>query len=139
MKTLQVIIEKNDNGLYGRIEGRKSYLPVTFGNSKKGVLQNLKERIKDYQKHEKNGDGFWLKSETKYVQSEMVYDLQAFLSEYDFLNASAIARHAILNESLVRQYATGKKYPSIEQAKKLEDFIHNLTKDLQKVPLYAEV
>ena len=138
MKTLQVIIEKSDNDLYGRIEGHKSYLPVTFGNSTKEVLQNLKELIKDYQKHEKNGDGFWLKLDTKNLQFEMVYDLQAFFSEYDFLNASAIARHANLNESLVRQYATGKKYPSIEQAKKLEDVIHNLTKDLQKVSLYAE-
>lgn len=139
MKILQVIIEKNNNGLFGRIEGRKSYLPVTFGNSTKEVLQNLKELIKDYQKHEKHGDSFWLKLDTKSLQFEMVYDLQAFFSEYDFLNASAIARHANMNESLVRQYATGKKYPSIEQAKKLEDVIHNLTKELHNVSLYAGV
>lgn len=137
MKTLQVIIEKSDDGLYGRIEGHKSYLPVTFGNTKKEVLQNLKDLIKDYQKHEKNGDSFWLKLETEALQFEIVYDLQAFFSEHDFLNASAIARHANMNESLVRQYATGKKYPSIEQAKKLEDVIRSLTKELHKVSLYA--
>ena len=137
MKTLQVIIEKSDDGLYGRIEGRKSYLPVTFGNSKKEVLQNLKELIKDYQKHEKNGDSFWLKLDTEALQFEIAYELQSFFSEHDFLNASAIARHANMNESLVRQYATGKKFPSVEQAKKLEDTIRQLTKELNKVLVYA--
>src|SRR6185312_6435154 len=137
MKTLQVIIEKSDDGLYGRIEGRKSYLPVTFGNSKKEVLQNLKELIKDYQKHEGNGDSFWLKLDIEALQFEIAYDLQSFFSEHDFLNASAIARHANMNESLVRQYATGKKFPSVEQAKKLEDTIRQLTKELNKVSLYA--
>jgi len=137
MKTLQVIIEKADDGLYGRIEGRKSYLPVTFGNSKKEVLQNLKDLIRDYQKHEKDGDSFWLKLDTDTLKFEITYDLQAFFSEHDFLNASAIARHADMNESLVRQYATGKKYPSAEQAKKLEDTIRNLTKELKNISLYA--
>lgn len=58
MKILQVIIEKADEGLYGRIEGRKSYLPVTYGKSKKEVIQNLKGLIEDYQKHERKGDIF---------------------------------------------------------------------------------
>ena len=137
MKTLKVIIEKSDEGLYGRIEGRKSYLPVTFGKSKKEVLQNLTALIKDYQGYEKDGDSFWLNLKTENLQFEITYDLQAFFSEYDFLNASAIARHANMNESLVRQYASGKKYPSSEQAKKLEDTIRNLTKELYKVSLYA--
>lgn len=72
MKTLQVIIEKSDDGLYGRIEGRRSYLPVTFGKTKKEVLQNLKDLIKDYQKHEKNGDSFWLKLDTESLNFEIV-------------------------------------------------------------------
>lgn len=138
MKTLQVIIEKGDDGLFGRIEGRKSYLPVTYGKSKKEVFDNLRELIRDYQQHEKDGDNFWLKLDTDNLEFEVVYDLQAFFSEYDFLNASAIARHANMNESLVRQYTTGKKYPSLEQAKKLETVIRELTKDLNKVSLYAE-
>ena len=137
MKTLQVIIEKSDEGLYGRIEGRKSYLPVTYAKSKKEVLQNLKKLIKDYQQHEKNGDTFWLRLDADAIQFEILYDVQAFFCEYDFLNASAIARHANMNESLLRQYATGKKHPSAEQAKKLEDTIQSLTKELHKVSLYA--
>ena len=138
MKPIQVIIEKSNDGLYGRIEGHKSYLPVTYGKSKKEVLQNLKGLIKDYQRHEKDGDAFWLNVDTDTIQFEILYDVQAFFCEHDFLNASAIARHANMNESLLRQYATGKKYPSGKQAKKIEDTIRMLTKELHKVSLYAE-
>lgn len=102
------------------------------------MLQNLTELVRDYQEHEKNGDSFWLKLNTDELQFEIAYNLQAFFCEYDFLNASAIARDANMNESLVCQYATGKKYPSMEQAKKLEDTIHRLTKELNKVSLYGE-
>ena len=138
MKSLQVIIEKSDEGLFGRIEGRKSYLPVTFGKSKKEVIQNLKDLIKDYQKHEKKGDSFWLNLDTENIEFEILYDLQSFFIEHDFLNTSAIARHANMNESLVRQYASGKKHPSSEQARKLENVIRNLAKDLTNVSLYVE-
>lgn len=71
MKTLQVIIEKGEDGLYGRIEGRKSYLPVTIGKSKNQVLQSLKDLIKDYQIHEKNGDAFWLKLDTENLEFQV--------------------------------------------------------------------
>ena len=139
MKKLQVIIEKADDGLFGRIEGRKSYLPVTYGKSKNEVLKNLENLVKDYQKHEKEGDRFWLNMDAENLAFEILYDVQSFFIEHDFLNVSAIARHANLNESLVRQYAAGKKHPSLEQAKKLEEIIHKLTKDLYKVSLYVEV
>lgn len=137
MKALQIIIEKSSNGLYGRIEGNKSYLPVTFGKTKKEVVKNLKDLIEDYQKHEIHGDSFWLKLNLDTIDFEITYDLQSFFKEHDFLNASAIARLANMNESLVRQYATGKKYPSLQQAKKLEDTIRELARDLGKVSLYA--
>jgi len=137
MKTIRVILEKSDEGLFGRIEGRKSYTPVTYGNSKNEVFKNLKDLIKDYQENEKNGDTFWLKMDTGNIQFEVTYDLQSFFKEYDFLNTSAIARKCNLNESLVRQYATGKKFPSNEQVKKIEDTIRSLTKSLQNISLHA--
>jgi hypothetical protein len=137
MKKIQVIIEKTDEGLYGRIEGRKSFLPVTYGKTKAEVFKNLKALIKDYQLHEKYGDKFWLKLDLDSLQFEILYDVQAFFTEYDFLNVSAIARHANMNESLVRQYTTGKKHPSAEQAKKIQNTIHTLIKELHKSSLYV--
>lgn len=137
MKNLQLIIEKGEEGLYGRIEGRKSFLPVTYGHSKQEVIENLKELIKDYQQHEKDGDAFWLKLDVNKIEFEILFDLQSFFAEHDFLNVSSIARHAGMNESLVRQYASGKKFPSTEQTKKIETVIKSLAKDLNRISLFA--
>ena len=135
---LQVIIEKGDNVLYGRIEGGKLFTPVTSADTKKEILENLKMLIKDYQKHEGKGDKYWSKIDINTAHFEIHYDLQAFFEEYDWITASAIARHADLNESLVRQYATGKKFPSLEQAKKIQTIIRDLSKPLQRLALYAK-
>ena len=94
--------------------------------------------INDYQKHEGKRDKYWSKIDMNTAQFEIHYDLQAFFEEYDWITASAIARHADLNESLVRQYATGKKFPSLEQAKKIQTIIRDLSKPLQKLALYAK-
>ncbi len=136
--SLEVIIEKGEDVLYGRIKGNEYFSPVTAADSKKEVLENLKMLIKDYQEHEGKEDSFWGKVDVEKVSFELRYDLQAFFAEYDFLNASAIARHADMNESLVRQYASGKKFPSAEQTKKLESTIKALTKPLQKLSLYSK-
>jgi hypothetical protein len=135
---LQVIIEKGDNVLYGRIEGNKLFAPVTSADTKEEVLANLKMLIQDYQQHEGKNDRFWNKVNVDAVDFDITYDLQAFFQEHDFLNASAIARHADMNESLVRQYATGKKFPSAAQAKKIQETIRFLLKPLHSVSLYAE-
>lgn len=134
---LQVIIEKGDEVFYGRIEGGKLFTPTTAANTKKEVLANLKMLIKDYQKNEGVGDKHWSKINVDALEFEMVYDLQVFFEEYDWITASAIARHAGMNESLVRQYASGKKFPSLEQAQKIQTVIRTLSKPLQKVSLYA--
>ncbi len=68
---------------------------------------------------------------------EFSYDLQAFFVEFDDLKSTGIARRAGINESLLRQYASGSKYPSEEQVKKIEDAIHTLAKRLQQVSIYA--
>ncbi len=135
---LQVIIEKGDKVLYGRIEGNQLFNPVTAADTKKEVLDNLKMLIKDYQDNEGKGDKYWSKVNVDQVEFEFHYDLQAFFQEYDWITASAIARHADMNESLVRQYATGKKFPSIEQAKKIQKVIRELSKPLQSLSLFVQ-
>ncbi|MEO7312109.1 MAG: hypothetical protein ABIX01_17025 [Chitinophagaceae bacterium] len=136
---LQVIIEKGDEVLYGRINGNLLFAPVTAADTTKEVLANLRMLIKDYQQHEGIKDAYWNKINAETIEFEMLYDIQAFFEEHDFLNISAVARHANLNESLVRQYATGKKFPSAEQTKKLQDTIRDLSIPLQKLSLYVEV
>lgn len=68
-----------------------------------------------------------------------IYDnLQAVFKEFRELKISSIAERAELNPSLLCQYATGNKYPSAEQAKKIESALHALGKRLDQVAIYAE-
>lgn len=134
---LQVILEKSDGILWGRIEGKGNYMPTPYGKTKNEVIQNLKELIKDYQAHEGKSDKIWAKVSIDKLEIEIRYDLQAFFLEHDYLNISSIAKRAGINASLMRHYAAGIKYPSVAQAKKIEDTIHELAKELERVSLFA--
>jgi hypothetical protein len=50
-----------------------------------------------------------------------------------FLNASEVAKKAKINPSLMRQYVSGHKNPSLERAKQIENAIHEIGKELQTV------
>ncbi|MEJ0104089.1 MAG: hypothetical protein WDO19_16675 [Bacteroidota bacterium] len=63
------------------------------------------------------------------------YDLTVFFEEYDFLKQSKIAELAGINPGLLRQYASGVKYPSAEQVLKIEKAVHDLARELQLVSL----
>ncbi len=134
---LKVIIEKNESDLWGRIEDIGLFGPVTVGSSKKEVLENLVMLIEDYKQHEGANDEAWNQVEVNQLEFEFLYDLQAFFQEFSFLKQSKIAELAGLNTSLVRQYASGLKHPSADQAMKIEAAIHLLAQELQTVSIYA--
>jgi hypothetical protein len=135
--TIEIIIEKSDGELWGRIEGKGNFLPTTVGHNTAKVLITLKKLIKDYQKHEGKNDPYWKKIDADTATYEIRYDLQAFFSEHDYLKQSKIAELANINPGLLRQYASGVKHPSAEQAKKIEEAIHKLANNLRAISLYA--
>lgn len=135
--TLDLVIEKHDGMLWGRIEGKGKFMPTPYGETKLALLKNLKDLIRDYQAHEGKKDKFWKGIDVKAMSLHISYDLQAFFEEFDFLKQSKIAELSGINAGLLRQYASGVKYPSAEQAKKIETAIHQLAKELQAVSLYA--
>ncbi|MCW3109479.1 MAG: hypothetical protein JWQ09_3985 [Segetibacter sp.] len=133
---LEVIIERNDALLWGRTEvGDQLFTP--YGETIDKLLINLKELITDHVEHEGSGDEFWTKIDVENLDIELKYDLQAFFMEHNYLKISAIAQQAGINPGLVRQYASGVKYPSLEQAKKIETAIHKIAKTLQEVAIHA--
>jgi transcriptional regulator with XRE-family HTH domain len=54
---------------------------------------------------------------------------------YPELNAAAIARRIGMKQSLLAAYISGQKKPSVEQAKKIENAIHNFAEELMQVQL----
>lgn len=134
---LEVIIEKNDDMLWGRIEDKGDFLPATGATTTGEVLDNLRMLIEDYQLHEGKKDKFWKKVATAEIRWDIHYDLQAFFEQHDYLNITAVAKRARLSPILVRHYAAGIKHPSAVQAKKLECTIHEIAEELKQVHMYA--
>jgi len=137
MKKIETIIEKQDGLLFARIEGKGNYMPNGYGATLNDALNNLKEIINDYQLNKGKNDRFWKKVDVSSMQFDLHYDLQAFFEEHDFLNITAVAKRSGINPALVRQYASGVKYPSVEQSNKLLGTIHRLGMELQTVSLHA--
>lgn len=70
------------------------------------------------------------------VVFEIEYDLEAFFQRFDYLKISKVAELAGLNASLVRQYATGKKYPGKKQLEKIESAVQTIGTQLTRTKLF---
>jgi hypothetical protein len=69
------------------------------------------------------------------VSFDRSYDLTVFFDEFNFLKQSKIAELAGINPGLLRQYASGVKYPSATQTPKIEDAVHELAREPGAVSL----
>jgi len=132
MKKIELILEKNDGLLWGRIEGA-GWMPTPYGKNIKEVIENLKELQEDYIEHEGKNDSAWNKINWSEVTFDFKYDLVAFFETFNYLNLSAIASKIGINRTLLNHYKTGLKHPSAEQAKKIEDAIHVLASELRNI------
>jgi predicted RNase H-like HicB family nuclease len=132
---LTIIIEKSEGELWGRIENVPDYLPVTSGATIEEIEQNLRALIDDYVENEGSAYNEWKSVKSSDVQFDHVYDLSAFFEVFDDVKVVGIARRAGINPSLVRHYVAGTKYPSPQQAKRLEMAIRELGDKLREVVL----
>ena len=112
-------------------------MPTPYGDNTQQVVENLKELIYDYVSHEGKGDPHWNKVDMNSLSIELKYDLQAYFQEHDYLKISSVAEQARLNPGLVRQYASGVKYPSREQAEKIRHAIKKIAKELLEDAIYV--
>ena len=134
---LEIIIEKNDGLLWGRVEEKGNFMPTPFGETTAKVIANLKELVVDYVKHEGKRDIFWSKLDLNSLEFEFKYDLESYFQEHNYLKISSVAEQAGMNPGLVRQYASGVKYPSREQADKIRQTIKKIAKELMRDLIYV--
>lgn len=130
-----IIFEKSENGLWGRVEGIPDYLPVTEGKNVQEIEQQMHELLDDYITNEGQQHEIWKSAKADQIEFDHAYDLTAFFELFDDVKIGAIAKRADLNPSLVRHYVAGTKFPSAQQAKKLENAIHELGERLREVVL----
>jgi hypothetical protein len=136
MKKLEVIVEKNDGLLWGRVQS-ENWMPAPYGATVHDVVENLKELVADYALHEGKNDSDWNNIDWKKVEIVFKYDLAAFFETFNYLNLSAISAKIGINRTLLNHYKTGIKYASAKQVRKIEDAIHAISHELGNVKLVA--
>ena len=134
---IEIIIERKDGLLWGRVEGKGDFMPTPYGTTTAKVIANFKELISDYVKHEGKKDPYWSKMNLDDLVFDFQYDLKAYFQEHDYLKISSVAEQAGMNPRLVRQYASGVKYPSAHQAGKIRKAIKNIATELTRDLIYV--
>jgi transcriptional regulator with XRE-family HTH domain len=120
MKIL-LTIEKDKGKLWGRVT-YKNNLITDYAGSISALEKKMTRLLKDFHSIQK-------------VSFDHSYDLTVFFEQFDFLKQSKIAELAGINPGLLRQYASGVKYPSADQVRKIEKAVHDLARELQLVSL----
>jgi hypothetical protein len=122
---LELVIENDANGLSGRVKYNDNLI-VDFGKSLPELEEKLKKGLKEFEK---------LDPET--IEFEHFYDVYALFEQFDFLKISKVAELAGINSELLNQYVSQVKCPNAEQAKKLENTIHDLARQMMKASIHV--
>ncbi|QHV97908.1 hypothetical protein [Spirosoma endbachense] len=130
---LPIVIERDDsNEIAGSIQTDGFFLS-TVAHTTDDVTENLRMLISDFLEHEGRELDEWKYASIENIRFTYEYDVTALFDVFDVLKINSIAELAGLNKSLLRQYASGVKNPSEDQAKKIEAAVHDLGKRLLQV------
>jgi hypothetical protein len=125
VQNIELIIEKGESGIWGRVTYNDNLITDEADNLNELEL-NLKGLLKDF-------EGL----DPESIVFDIRYDVYALFQQFDFLNISKVAKYADIHPGLLRQYASGVKHPSLNQAKKIEDTLHKLAAEMQKALVYV--
>ncbi|HEY5326532.1 MAG TPA: hypothetical protein VIJ27_05995 [Mucilaginibacter sp.] len=125
IQNIELIIEKGESGIWGRVNYNDNLIIEEAGNLNELEL-NLKGLLKNFEGVDPESIVF-----------DIRYDVYALFQQFDFLNISKVAKHADIHPGLLRQYASGVKHPSLNQAKKIEGALHKLAAEMQRASVYV--
>lgn len=128
MNIRKLTIEKSDDGLLWGRTYEEDNLITDSAASEEELVAQMKQLLYDFHGIEPEN-----------VVFEVEYDLEAFFEHFDFLKITKIAEVAGINGSLMRQYATGRKYPGKKQTEKIENAVRILGQKMSKVSLLQSV
>lgn len=127
MKTVKIemVIEKQDGELWGRVNYNDNLIAENAGSVDE-LEGKMKALLEDFEGLDPSA-----------VEFAHLYDVYALFQKYDYLNISKVATHAGINPGLMRQYASGVKNPSREQATKIENTLHRLADELHNAHIFV--
>ncbi|WP_375585973.1 hypothetical protein [Cyclobacterium xiamenense] len=122
MKTVKIdlVIERQENKLWGRVTYNGNLITDTAPTVAE-LETKIKKLLEDFE--DVNPDT---------VEFTHSYDIYALFEHFDFLKISNVAKHAGMNPALLRQYVSGAKNPSEEQARRIEETLHRLADEIKK-------
>lgn len=132
-QTLTITIEKDDGDeIWGSIDA-PGFLYTTVGSTVEEITANLRDQVADFLAHEGKNMPEWEGISESDITYEYEYDLTALFQVFSAIKINSIAEMAGINKGLARQYASGVKSASAQQAKKIETAIRQLGERLMHV------
>jgi hypothetical protein len=125
LQHIELVIEKGDDGVWGRVNYNDNLI-VDEAKTIDELEVNLKTLLHDVEGVDPEN-----------VLFDRRYDVYSLFEQFDFLNISKVAKHAGIHQGLLRQYASGVKHPSVNQAKKIEETIHKLAEQMKNASVYV--
>jgi hypothetical protein len=108
----KLIIERSDSKFFGRVTVNNNLI-IDHADSIQLLNRQLKKLIYDF---------------------DIVYDLTSFFTAHP-LNIGDVAKKAAISPVLMRQYASGVKFPSGDRLQQIEKAINEIGRELSKVKL----
>jgi len=131
-KIIEVFVEKNEDGTYWGTSQNIPGVISSFGNSLDELQRDFELAFSDYIEVAKELKEPYAE-DYQNVVFEYKMDMSSFFELVPEIKISSIAKRADMNESLVRQYKTGKVKASQSQSNKILDAIHELGNELLSV------
>ncbi|MCU0462592.1 MAG: hypothetical protein MUF36_11380 [Bacteroidales bacterium] len=124
-KKITVIIEKTKDGFSAYA---KEYPVFTSGSSMNKLFHNIKEAFILYFDDEKFDDS----------QLSYEIDFNQFFKYYKVLNSKALAGRIGMHPTLLSQYVTGHKKPSVSQSRRILYGINKIGQELSEMSVIYE-
>lgn len=131
MKTIQILIEKNDDGFWAYAENEGKI--VGGGSTIEECKQDVLDCIETLREFDPENRPEFLDQEYELVYR---FDVESLLNYYKgiFTNA-AFERLTGINQKQLQHYSTGLKKPRENTKKKIEKSLHKLGQELLTVKL----
>ncbi|WP_147367987.1 hypothetical protein [Fibrisoma montanum] len=133
-KHIVIVIEKGaDDTELGATMEAPGFFYATVGANEEEITNNMRMLLADFLKHEGKDMAEWQGVTAEQVTFNFEYDVAVLFEVFDAIKINSIAKLAGINQALMRQYASGVKNPSKQQAKKIEAAIRQLGERLMQI------
>jgi predicted RNase H-like HicB family nuclease len=131
MKTIRIIIERNEDGFWGYSETEKGI--TGGGDTIQECKQDLLDCIETLKMLDTDNRPVFLDEAFEFIYK---FDAESFFSYYKgvFTN-SAFEKLTGINRKQIQHYASGHRKPKEETTKKIETALHNLGRELLALEL----